>query len=220
MTTLLKTVRLEALTARLALRTGAIAVVIAIALSSGFGRPEAAAGFVLAFAPMLGMTIFSLHEANGGDRLYSVLPVRRAGVVAGRYALALIIGLVAAAVGLVIGLLVALIQRTTFSGPLLATLMAVMFAYYCLAVALTYPLYFRISVAKAQLLAMLPPFVIFFAAFFVLSNMGQADGIGAVLATVLSQPWYVYGLVVVVGLGALVASACGANALYGKRELS
>ena len=220
MSKIAKALRLDYYTAKsLFFVSLAISYIIAIALSVAVRQPVIAMVVAVIVSVYTGGSIFSVHEKNNCSRLYAVLPLNKTAVVAGRYLYALVIGAVniilAAACALVISHMIhAAIDPFTFWAAF-----SLMFLYYCFTVALSYPLLFGFSFAKASISTMGPWIIIIFALALLSRVPGAFNGLNSTVDYFQSHTMLMPILGVVTGLILLAVSMLIANIIYNRKEI-
>jgi len=196
--------------------------------------------FTILLAVILGVFIaggvFANQEKNRGDRLYGTLPLSRRDVVLGRYLYALILGAIASLIAWCLGLLASRLagidmgqlgpRRSSIGGtPSLNSLImwfaiGFAFAYFCFAVAIAFPIYYRFGFAKAYMFTMLPLYLVFLLGFLITRaiNPGSLN----VTNTVQFFVDHVYLLPIigiVLGLAFWFASMAISNRIYSHKEI-
>jgi hypothetical protein len=111
-------------------------------------------------APLIG-TYFSIYEKNNLGRLFGVLPLIKRDAVTGRYIFALMI---AVTNGIISGVLAYIISFFIHGGiDMLEFLsyLSLAFFYFCLTIAVLFPLYFRFPFSKVYAATNLPFYLLF-----------------------------------------------------------
>jgi len=182
-------------------------------------RPEVAALPFLVLATFFGGTIFSIHERSHSDKLFGVLPVRRSEVVIGRYMYGLGMGLFNLALAAVA---IVILWHTTASDMTAFRFLAALsggWLFYCLAVSISYPIYFRLDFSRAYIFTMLPFMVLVVATVFVVFKGHLSTLVDA--ANYLSAHAAIMGwLALATGLVLLLISGVIATQLYRTKELN
>ncbi|MDR1265280.1 MAG: ABC-2 transporter permease [Propionibacteriaceae bacterium] len=183
--------------------------------------PEITVMLFMVLTMFIGGQVFAVHERNHADQLFCSLPLRRADVVVARFLYALAVGLVA----LVVAALFAVVVDRAGSAGLswFAGLAALTggWLFYCLAVAVSYPIYFALGFSRAYVFTMLP-FMVVTVVGVIVFRRGQTNGLQAVLD--LSQWLQEHAVLMSVagltlGLALLVVSTLVACRLYRTKEL-
>ncbi|MDD5568981.1 MAG: ABC-2 transporter permease [Candidatus Pacebacteria bacterium] len=135
-----------------------IAVVALIALFVGFivKNPPIILGILMMTSGFFVATMFAIIEKNNLDRLYGILPVKKQQTVIGRYLLTFFTGIVIAAFAAILAFIVYFILKIQFSGFLFAAWVSGSFLFFCLLVAVQFPLYFKYDFSKLVAFANLP----------------------------------------------------------------
>lgn len=182
-------------------------------------RPEVAALPFLVLATFFGGTIFSIHERNHSDKLFGVLPLRRTDVVLGRYMYGLGMGLFN--LGLA-ALAIVVLWHTTATDMTAFRFLAAMsggWVFYCLAVSISYPIYFRLDFSRAYIFTMLPFMVLVVGTVFVVFK-GHVQSLLNAADYLSNHAGIMGGLAFSLGLVLLAISATVAVQLYRTKELA
>jgi hypothetical protein len=181
-------------------------------------RPEITGAVLMAFAMFLGGTIFQIHERNHSGKLYGFLPLRRREVVVGRYFYGLTVGLVNIVVAIVAVAVMNKVTGAAMSSLAFLVTLTAAWLFYCLAVSVSYPIYFAIDFSKAYIFTMLPFMVVMVAVIYIVrrgaaSTVADAESFLDTHRTLLVLGGFGAGLVL------LVVSSLISVALYQRREL-
>lgn len=149
--------RLDLMSSRPYLKQGVLLFAVAALLGFAMDDPGAVVPLTVVYAVLTASYPFAIGDKNDLDTLYAVIPVPRSAQLAGRYLFAVVLFLVAAGIGTVLAFVIALTQGQPLpTGPDVAMLVAVCFAFYALMVGLQYPMYVGLGYLKARLVANVP----------------------------------------------------------------
>lgn len=175
--------------------------------------------FTMVFAVTSCGSIFPTHERSHSDKLYGILPLKKAEMILGRYLYALVIGAGYTVIAGILGSVMSQIMNVSMdSFTFWATLMLA-FIYFSFAVSVSYPIYLKFSFAKAYLFTMLPMYVIAVLILVLtkktdfMSNLGQAMNFFTDHQVLIP----VFGILS--GLILLAVSALIANLIYTRKEI-
>ncbi len=133
-----------------------IAILIAVLTQ----KPGFAIVAVMALAaPFVGLN-FSLYEKNNLSKLYGILPLGKKEVVIGRYLYALAFGIANLIAASALVYILSGMVHTRLSPLEFLTFVTVSFAYFCLYVAVQFPIYFEYSFSKVYIFSNLPIYLI------------------------------------------------------------
>ncbi len=106
-------------------------------------------------APFVGSN-FYLYEKNNLNKLYGILPLAKNEVVIGRYLYALAFGITNDLTASLLAYLILVIDHSRMSQLEFLTFAFVPFAYFCLYIAVLFPIYFEFPYSKVYILTNLP----------------------------------------------------------------
>ena len=197
----------------------AVCYVFAITISVAVKQPVTALVIATIISVYVGGTVFSIIEKNNCSRLYAVLPLGRPTVVAARYLFALVIGVANLIFAGVCSLIISLIIRAAIDPLTFFAAISLMFIYYCLAVGVSYPVFFACSFAKASISAFAPWFVIIFGLVLLSKMPGAFDGLAPAIAYFRDHLFLLPICGGLIGLILLAVSALIANVIYKRKEI-
>jgi hypothetical protein len=114
-------------------------------------------------APFVGSN-FYLYEKNNLSKLYGILPLGKNEVVIGKYLYALAFGIANGIAASILAYIISWIVNSRMSQLEFLTYAFAPFAYFCLYVAVLFPIYFEFPYSKVYIIANLPfPAVVSFA---------------------------------------------------------
>lgn len=167
---------------------------------------------------------FAVEEKGDLNRLYLTLPVKRSTIVAGRYALSLLLYLAGALMGLVLMPLANLISLSKWY-PDLTWLLALMNFSFLIQGAMSlamYPLLFRLGYQKGKLWGFYIPVILFSAAFVALVEYDYLVAGGMLISNMLcyasEHVIMICGIMFLLGLALLLTSFLLSLRVYSRRE--
>jgi len=201
------------------LRMTSLLVIIGVVIGLAAHGPEYMMMFIMVFAVTSSGSVFSVHEKCHSDKLYGILPLKKSEMILGRYLYALIIGAAYAATGGILGFAMSMVMSGRLNAlPYWATL-AIAFAYFCFAVGVAYPIFFKFSFTKAYVFTMLPMYVIAVLFLFVTRRTDFTSGIGSAIKFFTAHVYLLPTFGLLAGLVLLVVSALIANLVYTRKEI-
>lgn len=175
--------------------------------------------FTMVFAVTSCGSIFPTHERSHSDKLYGILPLKKAEMILGRYLYALVIGAGYTVIAGILGSVMSQIMNVSMASFTFWTTLMLAFIYFSFAVSVSYPIYLKFSFAKAYLFTMLPMYVIAVLILVLtkktdfMSNLGQAMNFFTDHQVLIP----VFGILS--GLVLLAVSALIANLIYTRKEI-
>ena len=211
--------KLDFLTARTALYLGFIFIVAGFGVGIMTKQPMIGMVIIMVFSVFLAGTVFSSHERSHSERLYGVLPLKKSEMIIGRYLFATILGLVGIVFAGVIGYVDAHISSTTMNYTEFWAVLGLAYTYFCLAVAISYVVYFKIGFSKAYIFTMIPMVLVYVGALYLIRRTNMLKDVDSLLKDFanLEVLLFVFGLLL--GWILLVISAIVANKVYARKEL-
>ncbi|MCL2775493.1 MAG: ABC-2 transporter permease [Oscillospiraceae bacterium] len=195
--------------------------VIAVIIGLVAHGPAYAMIFMMIFGVTLAGSIFNVNEKSRSDRLYGVLPLKKTEMIAGRYLYALIIGAVYIVAASILGAVMWKVMGSNADLNLLGYWAAagVGFTYYCFAVGVAYPLYFKFTFAKAYVFTMIPMYLIA-VLFLILTKKGNLASTLAQIVKFFTAHIYLAPIFGILGgLILITVSALIANLIYTRKEI-
>jgi ABC-2 type transport system permease protein len=103
---------------------------------------------------------FSLIEKNACEKLYGILPVHKKEIIAGRYLYGFITGIVNLLISAMLAYIIAIFSKQQIGASALFLSITMVFCYYCFAVSISYPVYYKIGFSKSYIFITLPLYLI------------------------------------------------------------
>jgi Predicted acyltransferases len=129
--------------------------------------PILATSIVMVMAAPLAGQYFSVYEKNNLEKLYGVLPLRKSDIVIGRYLYALCIVVVNGVIATIVAYIISFLTSSGMGGLEALNFLSIAFLYFCLTIAVIFPLYFKFPFSKVYVLSNLPFYLIFIITIFV-----------------------------------------------------
>ena len=197
----------------------AILTIIAVVIGVVSHGPDYAMIMMMIFGVTSSGSVFSVHEKNHSEKLYGTLPLKKSELITGRYLYALIIGSAYIVAAGIMGAAMTKIMGLDFNSLGYWAAIGIGFAYFCFAVGVAYPIYFKFSFSKAYIFTMLPMYIIA-VAFLIITrktdlNAGLAEIVKFFTPRIYLAP--IFGLLA--GLILLAVSALIANIIYTQKEI-
>jgi hypothetical protein len=175
--------------------------------------------YTMVFAVTSCGSIFPTHERSHSDKLYGILPLKKAEMILGRYLYALIIGVVYTVIAGILGFVMSRIMNVSLdSFTFWATLMLA-FIYFSFAVGVSYPIYLKFSFAKAYVFTMLPMYVIAVFLLVLTKKTNFTSDLGQVMRFFTDNQAIIPIFGILTGLILLAASALIASLIYTRKEI-
>jgi len=219
MNRILQAVKLDFYTAKSTLRLSAVTFLASIAIGAVTKQPVFTAMFVMVFAVFLGGNVFSTHEKNHSEKLYGILPLKKSEMIAGRYLYGLAIGAANMVIAGVLAWAVAGVRNINTNSLLLWSALALAFIYYCFAMGVSYPIYFKFTFAKAYVFTMLPMYLIVLFLMLLNRRTDFASGLSSLSTFFTAHQYLIPVCGILAGLILLTVSAVIANLIYTRKEI-
>jgi len=197
----------------------AILTVIAVIIGVASHGPDYAMIMMMIFGVTSSGSVFSVHEKNHSEKLYGTLPLKKNELIMGRYLYALIIGSVYITAAGILGFVMTKIMGLNFNFLEYWATIGIGFAYFCFAVGVAYPIYFKFSFSKAYIFTMLPMYIIA-VAFLILTRKTNIAADIAQISKFFADHVYLAPIFGIAGgLLLLIVSAAIANLIYTQKEI-
>lgn len=210
---------LDFYTVRPSLGTSLITYGVAILIGISTRQPLFTSAFMMVFAVFTGGLVFSAHEKSHSEKLYGILPLGRMEMIAGRYLLALMAGVISALFAGICSFEISLMVNADLDFTALLFVLALAFDYYCFAVGVSYPIYFRFTFTKAYAFTMLPLYFLMLILIFLSRRTGLFDYVAQIGQFLTVNRWLIPIFGLCLGLVILAASSLIANSIYRQKEI-
>ncbi len=114
-------------------------------------------------APFVGL-YFLLYEKDNLSKLYGILPLGKNEVVIGRYLYALVFGIANGIAASFLAYMISFVVKARMSQIEFLTFLSASFAYFCLYIAVQFPIYFEFAFSNVYLWSNLPFYLLVVAA--------------------------------------------------------
>jgi ABC-2 type transport system permease protein len=175
--------------------------------------------FTMVFSVTSSGSVFSIHEKSHSDKLYGILPLKKAEMIMGRYLYALIIGAVYVVIAAILGLIMSRVTGDNLDALNYWATLALAFIYFGFAVGVSYPIYLKFSFAKAYVFTMLPMYVIAVLMLVLSKKTNFISDLGHVIQFFTDNLVLVPIFGILGGLILLAVSALIANLIYTRKEI-
>ena len=219
MNRILNTTKLDFYTAKSIITFMLITYVISALVGVSAKQPIISVVLVLVFGTYIAGSVFSVEEKNHIDKLYGILPLKKSDMVAGRYIYALIIGLVNSVIGGIFGFASSLIVNAGLSSVTLLSTVSLAFLYFCFAVSIAFPVYYKFSFTKAYVFTMIPIYLVVLFGVFLARRTGFNDSVGQAFQFLSGAPVLLLLFGLIIGLIFFVISAYISVSVYKHKEV-
>lgn len=192
---------------------------IAIAIGAATKQPIITMVLIMVFATYAGGTVFSTHEKNHSDKLYGILPLKKTEMIVGRYLYALIISVPSIVIAGVLGWAISSILNVSLDSVSFWIALALAFVYYCFAVGVSYPIYFKFSFAKAYIFTMLPLYLVVLLVMLLTRKSNYLNDLSQFIQFFNNATFLAPTFGILSGLLLLTISALIANLIYTRKEI-
>ena len=103
---------------------------------------------------------FSIIEKNNCERLYGILPIHRREIIIGRYLYGFISGIANLVISIILAYIIAIFSKQQINISILSLSITLAFCYYCFAVSISYPVYYKIGFSKSYIFITLPLYIL------------------------------------------------------------
>ncbi len=217
---ILKSMRLDHDILKVYYRTFLVAAYgLAILISALTQKTGFAMVIVMAIsAPFVGL-IFWLYEKNNLSKLYGILPLGKNEVVIGRYLYALAFGIANSIVVSVLAYLISLIVNSRMSQLEFSTIACASFAYFCLYIAVQFPIYFEFTLTKVYIFSNVPLYLAVVAAAYLFRKDNLLQRLQQVIQYFTANPNRIWVAGLGLGLLLLLVSCPLSLMIHQKSEL-
>jgi len=215
---ILNSLKLDFFAAKAGLRLPMVVIMALVIVGAGAKQPYLSLALVLLFSVVLGGTVFSTLEKNHADVMYGVLPLKKIEMMIGRYLYALIFSVAALIIGSAIAFAVSRIFNVKIESFMFLAILSVAFAYYCFAVGVAYPLYFKFGFTKAYIFTMVPTYFLGILGVVLMSRKNAMSDLNSVVQFFTAHQYLMPIFGVIGGLALLVISLVVANAIVARAQ--
>lgn len=217
MSNILKSIRLDYYTLKAIYKTLIIVYILAMVLGL-FTQPPVIFMVVMIFSSVFSGMIFSISEKNNLSNLYGILPLSKFEAVIGRYLFALFFGIINEIVAGSLAYIISPFAKREMDGITLILALSVSFLYFCMAVGVSFPIYFKFGFSKAYIFTMLPLYIVFISSVLLISkNPGSLNSLEQTIQYFISNPNMIWAAGIGLGL-ILLGISCPLSLLIYKRN--
>jgi hypothetical protein len=113
---------------------------------------------------------FSITEKNNCEKLYGILPIHKSVTIAGRYLYAVVFGIVNLLISVILAIMITVLTKQQMGPFILFMSISLTFCYYCFAVGVSYPTYYKFGFSKSYIFISLPLYLIILLVVFLLER--------------------------------------------------
>ena len=169
-------------------------------------------------APFIG-TYFSVYEKNNLSKLYGILPLRKFEVVIGRYLYAFFLCVINGIVSVILAYIISLFLNKRMDYITLITILSASFFYFCLFIAVQFPIYFKYSFSKVYIFSNLPFYLVFVIGAYIFTKTDILKNLNQIIQYFTSHQNMIWVAGLGLGLILLVISCPLSYLIYKKSEL-
>jgi len=136
---------------------------------------------IMFFSVSFGGLTFSLIEKNNCEKLYGILPIHKKEIITGRYLYGFISGMVNLIISIILTYIIAMFSKQQIDTFALCLSMTLSFCYYCFAVSISYPIYYKIGFSKSYIFITLPLYLLILLIAFLSEKTNFTKTIGQVI---------------------------------------
>jgi len=235
MTRILNAAKLDYLTGRFYLALYPILFLVGLLIGTVAKMPIFTIVLVIVLAVFIAGGVFSVNERNHGEKMYATLPLDRRDMVIGRYVYALVLGILATIIASLLGFLASWISGADMgqlgpargslaTTPAMATMIfwfAVGFAflYFCFAIAVAFPIYFRFGFSRSYIFTMLPLYLVVLGALLVTRKLNPSLDLNNTIQFFINHTYLLPIIGVVAGLILMAISIVISIGIYKNKEI-
>jgi len=159
-----------------------IIMVYSISILLGISAQPIVPVFLIMFfcVSFSGLT-FSIIEKNGCEKLYGILPIHRREIITGRYLYGFIFGAVNLLISILLAYITALFSKQQINTFALLLSITAAFCYYCFAVSISHPIYYKIGFSKSYMFITMPLYLLILLIAFISEKTDFSETAGKVL---------------------------------------
>lgn len=146
-----------------------------------FTQPIIPIFLIMVFGVFFGGMVFSVYEKNHLNQLYGILPLRKSDVVIGRYLYTFLFGIIQAILAGIISYVISRTTETVSDHFALAVTLSLSFIYFCFAIGIAFPIYFKLGFSRAYVFTMVPIYLIFIGVVFLSRKTNVLDHLKDIL---------------------------------------
>jgi len=219
MSNVLKSIRLDNYILKAYYKTFIVVYVIAILIGIISQIPALTVVVVMVItAPFIG-TYFSVYEKNNLNKLYGILPIGKYEVVIGRYLYALFFGIINGIVSGILAYIISIFINKGMDHLTFITCLSASFLYFCLFIAVEFPVYFKYAFSKVYIFTSLPFYLVFVVGAFIFKKTDILQHLSQIIQYFTSHQNMIWVTGIGLGLILLIISCPLSYFIYKKNEL-
>jgi hypothetical protein len=219
MSDVLKSIKLDHYILKAYYKAFMMVYVIAIIIGIITQIPALIVAIVLVItAPFIGV-YFSIYEKNNLNKLYGILPLGKFDVVIGRYLYALFFGTINGIVSGILAYIISLFLPKGMDHLTFIICLSVSFLYFCLFIAVHFPIYFKYAFSKVYILTNLPSYLIFVIAAYIFKKTDILTHLSQIIQYFTSHQDMIWLTGIGLGLILLIISCPLSYLIYKNNEL-
>jgi hypothetical protein len=121
---------------------------------------------------------FSIIEKNNCERLYGILPIHKREIIIGRYLYGFISGIANLMISIILAYIIAIFSKQQINISILSLSITLAFCYYCFAISISYPIYYKIGFSKSYIFITLPLYILILLIVFLSEKTNLIENIG------------------------------------------
>jgi ABC-2 type transport system permease protein len=162
---------------------------------------------------------FSIIEKNACEKLYGILPIQRREIITGRYLYGFITGIMNLIISIILAYIIAIFSKQQIDIFALSISVALAFCYYCFAVSISYPIYYKIGFSKSYIFITLPLYILVLLAAFLSEKTNFIETISNVLQYFLNHYFLFLFCGFILSILMLMVSAIISYAIFKNTEI-
>ncbi len=211
-------VRLDFYTVKSIYRMAVLTYLISI-LFGFIAQPVIPIFLIMVFGVFFSGMVFSIYEKNHLNKLYGTLPLGKSEVVIGRYLYAFLFGIVQAIFAGSISYVISRVTKIVPDNFTLTATLSLSFIYFCFAVGVEFPVYFKFGFSKAYVFTMVPIYLVFIGAVFLSRKANALNNLKNIFIYFSAHQVMLLLSGIGIGLILFVISGAISCSIYKKTEL-
>lgn len=218
MSNLLNAIKLDFYTVKSVYRMAALTYLISIIF--GFiAQPMVPIFIIMVFSVFFSGMVFSIYEKNHLNKLYGILPLGKSDVVMGRYLYAFFFGVVQAVLAGMIVYVISYVTNTAMDSFALIATLSLSFLYFCFAIGIAFPIYFKFGFSKAYVFTMVPIYLLFIGGVFISKKTSALNNLQRMIQYFSAHQGVILAAGIGLGILLLIISCSISYLVYQRSEL-
>lgn len=218
MSSLLNTIKLDFYIVKSVYKMAALTYLISI-LFGFIAQPMAPIFLIMVFTVFFSGMLFSIYEKNHLNQLYGILPLKKSDVVIGRYSYAFFFGIIQAVLAGIVAYAISVVTNRAADNFTLTATLSLSFLYYCFAIGIAFPIYFKFGFSRVYVFTMVPIYLIFIGAVFISKSTSVQNNLKEIIQYFSAHQ----GMILIAGVGLglilLIISCVVSYLAYKKSDL-